>query len=268
MVLTKLIDALNQPYADSIKLPLAVSPWPMLCIVSLYLFFVLRLGPQFMSFRKPFELRRTMQFYNVAQIIYNALIFTRGVYFLFVEKPYNFSCMSVLPEDHPLKSTERLMAYSYYVNKFLDLFDTVFFVLRKSYKQITVLHVFHHVLMTVAGYMVLRYHGYGGHPCIMGLLNTFVHIVMYTYYYLSAKHRGVKENIWWKKYITILQEVQFVVIFAHSIWTWIQPNCGTRGGILYLTTSMSVVMMIMFTNFYIHSYILTNKQPKTQAKQQ
>ncbi len=38
------------------------------------------------------------------------------------------------------------------------------------------------------------------------LFNTFVHIVMYYYYTLKAS--GVKE-IWWKKWITTLQIVQF-----------------------------------------------------------
>lgn len=43
------------------------------------------------------------------------------------------------------------MGYTYYVSKFLDLFDTVFFVLRKKTRNVSGLHVFHHSVMPIAG---------------------------------------------------------------------------------------------------------------------
>lgn len=47
----------------------------------------------------------------------------------------------------------------------------------------------------------------GGHSVFMGMLNCFVHVVMYTYYFLSSLNEEYKKNIWWKKYITQLQMV-------------------------------------------------------------
>lgn len=41
----------------------------------------------------------------------------------------------------------------------------------------------------------------------MGALNSFVHVVMYSYYLLTALNPKYKENVWWKKYITQLQIV-------------------------------------------------------------
>lgn len=40
-----------------------------------------------------------------------------------------------------------------------------------------------------------------------GLINSFVHIVMYTYYLLAALLPQYQKYLWWKKYITTLQMV-------------------------------------------------------------
>lgn len=47
----------------------------------------------------------------------------------------------------------------------------------------------------------------GGHSTFFGLLNTFVHIVMYTYYMFSAMGPQYQKYLWWKKYLTTLQMV-------------------------------------------------------------
>lgn len=47
----------------------------------------------------------------------------------------------------------------------------------------------------------------GGHSTFFGLLNTFVHIVMYSYYLFSALGEKYQKFLWWKKYLTALQMV-------------------------------------------------------------
>lgn len=47
----------------------------------------------------------------------------------------------------------------------------------------------------------------GGHSTFFGLVNTFVHIVMYAYYMLSAVGPKMQKYLWWKKYLTTLQMV-------------------------------------------------------------
>lgn len=47
----------------------------------------------------------------------------------------------------------------------------------------------------------------GGHSTFFGLLNTFVHIVMYTYYLFAAMGPQYQRFLWWKKYLTALQMV-------------------------------------------------------------
>jgi GNS1/SUR4 family len=47
----------------------------------------------------------------------------------------------------------------------------------------------------------------GGHSTFFGLLNTAVHIVMYTYYLFAAMGPQYQKFLWWKKYLTGLQMV-------------------------------------------------------------
>lgn len=48
----------------------------------------------------------------------------------------------------------------------------------------------------------------GGHGTLLGLINSFVHIIMYSYYLLAAFGPTVQKYLWWKKYLTTLQMVK------------------------------------------------------------
>ena len=39
------------------------------------------------------------------------------------------------------------------------------------------------------------------------MANSFIHVLMYTYYGLSALGPHIAKYLWWKKYLTILQLV-------------------------------------------------------------
>ncbi|XP_032596030.1 elongation of very long chain fatty acids protein F-like [Drosophila grimshawi] len=261
-----MFEIFERPPADPTRLFLSSSPWPMFIIVFTYLLFVLKLGRQWMAFREPFDLRAVLKVYNLIQIVYNGVTFTAGIYYLLVVSPHQLSCLAIMPEEHPLKNIERLMSYAYYINKYIDLLDTIFIVLRKSYKQISSLHLIHHLYMPITGYFVIRFNGYGGHPIITGLLNLFVHVVMYSYYYISSQIPAIKRRLWWKQYITMLQMLQFVIIFVHSIWTLMQPGCEVSRVLAYTVLGSSATMFTMFTNFYMHAYILPKRHQHAKLK--
>lgn len=54
------------------------------------------------------------------------------------------------------------------------------------------------------------------HPAafFIGLVNTFVHIVMYSYYGLAAIGPYMQKYLWWKRYLTSLQLVKKLVTAA------------------------------------------------------
>jgi hypothetical protein len=57
------------------------SPAYLVPIVALYLWFVLSVGPRFMSGRKPYDVSFFMKWYNYANIAANFVLFLSGLWF-------------------------------------------------------------------------------------------------------------------------------------------------------------------------------------------
>ncbi|KAH8396833.1 hypothetical protein KR215_005021, partial [Drosophila sulfurigaster] len=265
------------------QLPFMGSPWPVSFLSVLYLLIVLKYGKRYMEHRKAYDIKKIIIFYNLFQVIYNFLMFAMlskynryltpnlclnlPLFFTvhFYTRVYDLRCITTFPHDHPYKYQERMFSYIYVVNKMIDLLDTIFFVLRKSYKQITVLHVYHHVLMVFLPYWVIRLFGTGGQFASMALFNTFVHAVMYFYYMISAIYPELKGSLWWKKYITKLQLFQFVTVMIHSVYILIfNPSCEYPKYLHYVILILGSIFIALFTNFYIQAYIRPQRvKPKS-----
>jgi len=118
-------------------------------------------------------------------------------------------------------------SYIYYLSKFYEMLDTIFVILRMSQVPHFRLQVYHHAAVVPMCWLWLETRQslqFGGL-----LFNTFTHVVMYYYYALQAwpvKEGGKRRRIWWKKYITKLQIVQFGTSFLcllGSLWLVFGP---------------------------------------------
>ncbi|XP_011182273.1 elongation of very long chain fatty acids protein F [Zeugodacus cucurbitae] len=242
---------------------------PYLLTSIFYVLFVFKIGPALMKNRQPYNLTSVLRYYNIGQIIYNAIMSGLAFYLYVIKRPMPITCISVLPTGHPLKNIEGIVSAMYVFNKFLDYFDTIFFVLRKSYKQITFLHVYHHIMMSSLGLVYIRYLGGGGHAATVGILNSFVHVVMYAYYLASATNPEMKNSLWWKKYVTKLQLVQFVLLLIHQMWPLVvQTDCPYPKALLVCASLQAVLMIYLFSSFYYKTYIRNPKTKDTPLKAQ
>uniref|UniRef100_A0A336LRW1 Elongation of very long chain fatty acids protein n=1 Tax=Culicoides sonorensis TaxID=179676 RepID=A0A336LRW1_CULSO len=226
--------------------PLMKDPLAGLCILGAYLYFVKSLGPRLMQDRKPFKLDGIMKIYNIIQVLLCGMLVIDGIRFGFFTK-YSLLCEPVDYTRSTLGMQTAVRAYGYFLIKVVDLLDTVFFVLRKKQNQVTFLHVYHHTGMVMLSWAGAKYFP-GGHSVFMGLLNSFVHVVMYAYYYLTSVNEKYKKNIWWKKHITQLQMIQFGLIAIHWIVLlfkpWLKSDCNFPRWPVFILVPQNLFMFL------------------------
>ncbi|KAH9383218.1 hypothetical protein HPB48_024053 [Haemaphysalis longicornis] len=133
-----------------------------------------------------------------------------------------------------------------------DFIDTFFFVLRKKDSHVSFLHVTHHVLVVFNGWYGLTY-GVDGQSALAVVVNASVHAIMYSYYFLSLLGPTVQKHLWWKRYLTQLQLVQFVVLFAHACIPFLL-NCGYPRIHACVILWQYILFFGLFMRFYINSY--------------
>lgn len=101
----------------------------------------------------------------------------------------------------------------------------------------------------------------GGHSTFFGLLNTFVHIVMYSYYLLAALGPKVQPYLWWKKYLTAFQMVQFIAIMIHA-FQLLFIDCNYPKAFVWWIGMHAVMFFFLFNDFYQQNY----QEKKTARK--
>ena len=104
------------------------------------------------------------------------------------------------------------MAYWTYMMKLIDLIETVMYVLRKKNRQISVLHVYHHISTAAIAWIITKWVP-GGMLTSIILINNSVHVMMYTYYLLSTGGPMLQNLVrLFKPWITIIQMVSTLPI--------------------------------------------------------
>jgi elongation of very long chain fatty acids protein 4 len=144
-------------------------------------------------------------------------------------------------------------------------------------KQVSFLHIYHHTTIAWAWWVAITYTP-GGDVYFGALLNSFIHVLMYSYYALAL----MKVSCPWKRFLTQAQLLQFtsVVIYtgftAYKHYTSLpheaiegeQPSlrvflmcCGTQ-------VFEMVSLFILFSIFYKKSYSKKNKGEKNKDADQ
>ena len=228
-------------------------PYKMFAVLGVYLLLVIKIIPYLMRNREPYCLRKTIQCYNMCLVFINAFYFFHE----FITLDYGLQLLDLsIPSDEevsPALTHQSNLYYFYVLTKFIDLSDTIFYVLRKKNNQVTFLHLYHHTSITCLAWIGFWFRFNNKPNRIFILLNSLVHTVMYFYYALSAFGPKIQKFLWWKRYITQLQLAQFVIFISYGVVNEVM-------GIPYpkflkvLTQIQSPFFLYLFFDFYKSCY--------------
>ncbi|XP_046742156.1 elongation of very long chain fatty acids protein AAEL008004-like isoform X1 [Diprion similis] len=238
------------------------SPFPTVLICLSYAYFSKVIGPRLMENRKPFNLRHVLIVYNFIQTVFSTWIFYEYLMSGWA-RGYSLRCQPVDYSNNPLALRMANTCWWYYFSKFTEFFDTLFFILRKKNQHVSTLHVIHHGVMPFSVWMGMKF-APGGHSTFFALLNTFVHIVMYFYYMVAAMGPQYQKYIWWKKYLTTMQMVQFVMIMTHQ-FQLLFTECDYPRSFMIWIGLHGVLFLGLFSDFYKTKYTRGTSNVKREA---
>lgn len=197
--------------------------------------------------RAAFRLKTFMVFYNIYQIvictfcmilIVNTKVKFWGVY-----------CPEAEPTDDSVLFD---VAFLTYWIKVSEMLETVVFVLRRKEKQITKLHVYHHCMTLLLVYFIVA-HGFKSGWFLGLFINCFVHVLMYSYYLLSALFGDIGTFLWIKKTITRVQILQFAVVVTQLIMHQ-ALGCSYSKYLAAFLISQYAVFLYLFCQFFVSAY--------------
>lgn len=208
--------------------------------------------------RKPYDLLITIRLYNLLLVIINTYLFVIGMRSFRYGLDF-WGCGEALSTNKRLQLLH--VGHLFFHTRYLEFFDTFFFVLRKKTSQITFLHVFHHAVVPTLMYIGLKFYPvpFNG---LLPLTNMFVHIVMYTYYGLATFGPSIQKHLWWKRYLTTMQISQFALLLLHcsqSLVFYSFPNCNFPKGLVVINTCIGLTFLLLFISFYRQTYLKTKQ---------
>nr|KAF7437754.1 hypothetical protein H0235_000145 [Vespula pensylvanica] len=251
-------------------LPLVGTSFAVPTIIAVY-FLVIYFGPIYMNDRPAYSLKRFIQFYNIFQILANSIIiymyidggWYKDVFIYCVPITYSTDagsmkggwftklsifCEPIVYNTDPANMELLNACWWACLTKFIDLIETGIFVLRKKDSQISFLHLYHHISTVLISWIFGKHYA-AGMATFLPLVNCSIHVIMYTYYFLSTCGPSFQKIIHRYKFLlTITQmggwftklsifcepivystdpanmEVQFVILICHVSQS-LSPNC-------------------------------------------
>lgn len=199
----------------------------------------------------PFHLRNILTIYNLVNVFLSGYVSLEILKYKFAAGARNssFICNKLAPEDAGRLTWVFAL---YYLQKFFEFFDTYFFILRKSFRQVTFLHLFHHASLTVIVGSLMPL-DFGGDMYFPILVNSLCHVAVYLHYFCTCLGHTPS----WSRHLVTLQLTQFGCIFLQSLLALLEgPECGSPDFSKILMLIYVGSMLVLFSDFFIKRYIL------------
>lgn len=236
---------------DPVSTPFA-NPNFVVLVWLIYWTVVFGLG-KVMQHREPFALPGIPGIHNLFLASWSAAMFLGlAVAMVAQHRQFGVRALFCAESEAQVDPMMQYCLYIFYLSKFYELFDTV--ILRLKKKKLIFLHWYHHSIVLAMTWSWL--HWRIAFACGGMLANTLVHVFMYYYYYVTS-FPGVQ--VWWKKYITTMQLVQFATSFVLTVvfrwYSYDGRECiGSHFGPFEFTLAANVSFFVLFSQFYDSNY--------------
>lgn len=238
--------------ARSKDLPFVKEP-TFVIIASIGYFLMVTYGPRFMATRNPLETRKAMIAYNAFSVAFSIWMMWEFIVCSFFNPDFTLLCHDLDENDTSAMSMRLVRAHWwYFFSKFIEFLDTLFFVVRKKNNQVSFLHVYHHLSMLSLQWCVVKYVP-GGVSFLGPLVNCFIHALMYAYYMLAAFGPHMQKYLWWKRYLTRMQMIQFIALFIY-LSNSLREGCKYWDGFAIVTLTYFASLFYLFNAFFNQSY--------------
>jgi len=241
----------------TVHLPLMSSPFIPLGIVAAYLMAVYIILPAYMMDRKPYNLKTVIATYNIFQVA-ACFILIYGIGTSGWTTHYTIGCQ--MPDPPHEKLGIRMVTFVWWtlMLKMVELIETAFFILRKKYNQVSVLHVYHHASTFLVTWLGTKYYP-GGMLTLSALINCGIHVMMYSYYFLTAFGPDMQKRLEpLKPKLTAAQMIQMMILFVH-ISQILSPSCKYPNLVAYIYLPNLAINLYFFMKFYITNYVKPKK---------
>ncbi|GMH42475.1 hypothetical protein BSKO_10394 [Bryopsis sp. KO-2023] len=143
----------------------------------------------------------------------------------------------------------------FYLSKLYEYMDTMVMLLKGNIRQVSVLHVYHHVSISFIWWTIALV-APGGDAWYSCALNSFVHVLMYTYYFLASvigkDEKKKKKYLWWGRYMTQFQMFQFTTMMLQAYYCQrYSPYTPFLSKLLFW---YMITLLVLFVNFYVKKY--------------
>lgn len=248
---------------DLVSVPIIYVP------VIIYLFMVVCTSFRFNSL--PVKLfYQLKQLHNLILLVWSVVLAvgtTIEILNLSLNKYNGISWLVCYQSNHYEEHQMRSWFLIFLLSKFYELLDTFFT------SSSTFLHVFHHSTVVIGTYFAYRWNG--SVFVLASVVNAYVHIIMYYYYYQKAQfemfineYKGKPDalaviksvensSLWFKRYITIIQITQFITTslgVAYVFTLHAYDNSCIISYPLYFNAVLNVCYLLLFIKFYLRTY--------------
>ncbi|XP_044752823.1 elongation of very long chain fatty acids protein 6-like [Coccinella septempunctata] len=216
----------------------------------------------FMKDRTPYRMKIPLVIWNVFLASFSIMgtvrtvpelvhtLTTRGIQSSICDKSFNTT-----------DEVTRVWSFLFVLSKVLELFDTVFVVLRKH--PLILLHWYHHITTLV--YCWWTYTDMVSTGRWFYVMNFFIHSLMYSYYALRGLGYKIPKQV--SICITSLQILQMMVGCLVNVYGLIQIQKGIECETTHLNIFFSLVLYLSFFILFVHFFLNTySKEKKIDPK--